>query len=187
MCREGPSRVLTNCQRCEQNFLRPSGHCEMKYFLLYWWARNVTAISDSGPPNVSEGSQKGTQCLRSSRCHHPPWWLLRNWWNARSSHSPHLPLLAVNKELRMQTIRNRIWPQIAEVHTKGMNSVSSEACIFSYKEDRLLNSWFFLLNNSLWCSDCLLPLFQTKPAPSPDFSEQYPQGYWDASSGAQSP
>ena len=44
----------------------------MKYFLLYWWARNVTAISDSGPPNVSEASQKRTQCLRCSRCCHPP-------------------------------------------------------------------------------------------------------------------
>ena len=31
----------------------------MKDFLPYWWARNVTAISYFGPPNVSEGSQKG--------------------------------------------------------------------------------------------------------------------------------
>ena len=87
----------------------------------------------------------------------------------QSSHSPHLPLLVVNKELGCKQSRNRIWPQIAEVHTKGMNSVSSEACIFSYKEDRMLNSWFSLLNNSLWCSDCLPPLLQTKPAPSPDY------------------
>jgi len=29
----------------------------------------------------------------------------------------------------------RIWPQIAEVHVKGMNSTSAEACIFPYKEE----------------------------------------------------
>ena len=27
---------------------------------------------------------------------------------------------------------NQIWPNRAEVHMKGMNSVSQEACIFSY-------------------------------------------------------
>ena len=26
-----------------------------------------------------EGSQKRTWCLRASRCHHPPLWLLRSW------------------------------------------------------------------------------------------------------------
>ena len=31
--------------------------CEMKYFLAYWLARSVTAISDFLPPNVNEGSQ----------------------------------------------------------------------------------------------------------------------------------
>jgi len=29
---------------------------------------------------------------------------------------------------------NRIWPQRADVHMKGMNSVIREACIFSYTE-----------------------------------------------------
>ena len=29
----------------------------MKHFLLYQWARNVTAISDFRPPKVNEGSQ----------------------------------------------------------------------------------------------------------------------------------
>ena len=29
---------------------------------------------------------------------------------------------------------NRIWCQVAEVHVKGMNSVSPEACIFPYRE-----------------------------------------------------
>jgi len=28
----------------------------MKYFLPYWLARSVTAISDFWPPNVNEGS-----------------------------------------------------------------------------------------------------------------------------------
>ena len=33
--------------------------------------QNITALSDLGPPNVNEGSQKGKQYLRSSRCCHP--------------------------------------------------------------------------------------------------------------------
>ena len=65
-----------------------------------WWARNVTAICNSGPPNVTKGSKKGIQFLRSSRCCHTPRWLLRSWRDAKSSHPPHL-----NKELGYTTIR----------------------------------------------------------------------------------
>ena len=42
---------------------------------------------------------------------------MRSWGNARSK---------VNKE--------QDWPQIAEVHMKGINLVSPEACIFPYTE-----------------------------------------------------
>ena len=31
--------------------------CDMKYFLPYWLARSVTAVSDFWPPNVNEGFQ----------------------------------------------------------------------------------------------------------------------------------
>ena len=53
--------------------------CEMKYFLPYRWARNVTAIHDFWPPNVNGGSQKGTLCQRSGRCRHPPKAIAEEW------------------------------------------------------------------------------------------------------------
>jgi len=56
--------------------------------------------------------------------------------NARSSHLPHLPPSKVNRNGGCKQLGNRIWPQIAEVHVKGMNSVSPEACIFPYTEER---------------------------------------------------
>ena len=43
-----------------------------------WWARNVTALYNSSPPNVNKGSKKGTQFLRPSRSCHTPQWLLRS-------------------------------------------------------------------------------------------------------------
>ena len=43
----------------------------VKYFLPYRRTKNVTAISDSWPPKVNEGSQKGTQGLQSRRCQRP--------------------------------------------------------------------------------------------------------------------
>ena len=57
--------------------IRSMNQC-VKYFLPYWWARNVTATSNFQSPNADEGSQKGTLCLWSRRCHHPPWWLLKS-------------------------------------------------------------------------------------------------------------
>ena len=49
--------------------------------------------------------------------------LLKSRGNVRSSH---LPLLKVNEEENLA--------QVAEVHKKGMNSVSPEACILPYTE-----------------------------------------------------
>ena len=42
--------------------------------------------------------------------------------DARGTYPPHVPPLTVTG--------NRIWPQIAEMYMKGMNSVSPEACTF---------------------------------------------------------
>ena len=168
--------------------------CEMKYFLPYQWARNVTVISDIWPPNVNGGSQKGTQYLWSSSCCHSHGDCWGTQKDARSSHLPQLPPFTVNNDFlvfqscptlcnstdfsmpgsyaygilqariaipfsrassqprdetqlsciagRFFTIwatreahkqsRNRIWPQITEMHMKGMNLVSPEACIFPY-------------------------------------------------------
>lgn len=71
--------------------------CEMKYFLPYQSARNVTAISHFRAPNVNEGSQRGTQCLRPSRCHDLPagtaeelGWGWRGIQEAAIGHSCHL-------------------------------------------------------------------------------------------------
>ena len=64
-------------------------YCEVKYFLPYWWARNVTAISDSSPPKVNESSLKGIQCLWSCRCCHTPWWLMRSWREAMQEAAIH--------------------------------------------------------------------------------------------------
>ena len=77
-------------------------YCEVKYFLPYWWARNVTAISNCSPPNVNESSQKGTQCLWSCRCCHPPMVIDEKLegGDARSCHPSYLPPLKVNKESR---------------------------------------------------------------------------------------
>lgn len=67
----------------------------MKYFLPYWWARNVTAISSFGLPDVNEGSPKRTQLLRSSRCcHQMIAEELRRWQEA----SVHQICLKMNKE-----------------------------------------------------------------------------------------
>ena len=67
-----PCVVWVLCSEIGVHFLSKC-LCEMNYFLPYWWARNVTAISSFGLPYVNEGSPKRTQCLRSGRsgrcCH----------------------------------------------------------------------------------------------------------------------
>ena len=77
--------------------------CEMKISPAIL-IQNVTAISDFWPPNVNESSPN---C-----CHSP---------------------IVIDEELgecKMQGQQgNRISPQIAEVHMKGMNSVNPEPCI----------------------------------------------------------
>ena len=49
--------------------------------------------------------------------------------------------------------RKQDWPQVAEVHMTGMNSVIPETCIFPYIECQIP-----YLDTDLWCSNCLLPL-----------------------------
>ena len=45
----------------------------------------------------------------------------------------HQICLKMNKGYKQS--RKRIWPQKAELHMKGMNLVSSKACIFLYIEE----------------------------------------------------
>ena len=67
-----------------------------KYPLPYQQARNVIAIGDFWPSNVNDGSQNCDPVDSATPpMPHPPWWLLRNWGNARSSQPP---LLKVNKK-----------------------------------------------------------------------------------------
>ena len=62
----------------------------------------------------------GLPKLRSSRCYQPIRGSLRSWANARSK---------VNKEMGLA-------PE-AEMHMKGRDSVSPEACIFPYSECKI--------------------------------------------------
>ena len=60
---------------------------EVKHFLPYRWVGKKCHSSlrfQLSATNVSEGSPKGTQCLRSSRCLHPPWWLPRSRWRGNA-------------------------------------------------------------------------------------------------------
>ena len=120
--------------------------CEMKYFLPYQSARSVTAISHFGAPHVNEGSQRGTQCLRPSRCHHPPRWLLRSLGgvgrDTGSSHWPQLPPLMVNKKLRIWTIKKQdLAPDSWGAYERNEFS-EPRGCIYS----RTLNSlaWYLV-------------------------------------------
>ena len=59
-------------------------------------------------------------------------------WSSRYCHYHHLPTTVIPEEFRgmqeTRETRKQDWPQIAEVHMKGMDSVSQGACIFPYTE-----------------------------------------------------
>ena len=75
------------------NWTESIGIVKWNSLLPTQWTRNVTAISDSGLQMWMQAPK-----AQSSRCHHPPWWLLRPWGNTRRSHWQQPPLLKVNKE-----------------------------------------------------------------------------------------
>ena len=56
----------------------------------------------------------------------------RNRMPAIKSQTLH-PLTVALRRLRMR--KKRYWPQMADIHIKGMISVSSDSCIFSYIEE----------------------------------------------------
>ena len=70
--------------------------------------------SDFRPPNVNERSQATIQPGRCCHSHSDCW--------------------GVGGMQEARWTRKQDWPQTAEVHVKGMNSVSPEACIFPYIE-----------------------------------------------------
>ena len=70
-------------------------------------------MSNFWPPNVNEGSQN---------C------------NPADAATPTVIAEELGKCKKQGEQGNRIWPQVAEVHIKEMNSGSPEACIFPYTE-----------------------------------------------------
>ena len=102
----------------------------MKYFLPYWWARKVIARSEMAISDLQ-------MWMRTPKWEHdatPPWGLLRSlgweggWYRKQPTATPATPY--GGQGIKFKQSRNRMWPQIAGVHTKGMNSVSPEATIF---------------------------------------------------------
>ena len=110
--------------------------CEMKYFLPYWWSRKVIARSEMAISDLQ-------MWMRTPKLKHdafdrvdamPPWELLRSlgweraWYRKQPTASPATPY--GGQGIKYKQSRNRIWPQIAVVPMKGMNSVRPEASIF---------------------------------------------------------
>ena len=83
--------------------------CEMKYFLPYQSARNVTTISHFRAANVNEGSQRGTQYLQPSRWHDPPPWLLRSLDGGGEGYrkQPSVTAAASYSELEIKDVNNQ--------------------------------------------------------------------------------
>ena len=81
--------------------------------------------------------------------------------------------------------KHRILAQIAEMHMKGMISMSPDSCTFPYIEKRKVpNTWFSLIHkNTFWCSDYLpfvsdfYVTWLSVPPPPPTSLEQFSQGY----------
>ena len=168
----------------------------MKYFLPYWLARNVTAISDFWPPNVNEGFQKGTQCLYSSKCHPIPrgdcWGAGKE--DARSSHPPHLSSLMMNKELRMWAVKKQdsapgSWGAYERskfgkprglhlpIHRRTLNSLAWYLVFLYYLTivfdvQTVCPLWYKLVYSL---------------SPSLAYLGQFSQSYWDTASRAHSP
>ena len=69
------------------------------------------------------------------------------------------------------------WPQTAEVHGRGVISVSANSCIFSYIEECLItwDVWFSLINSNLLISDYLVFVAKNPVYPGPSLPS------WDQS------
>ena len=71
------------------------------------------------------------------------------------------------------------WPQIAEMHRTGMTSKTPHSCIFPFTVNSLTWDYLFsLINNKLWCANCLGPCYKLKYIltplrPSPAVSQGY--------------
>ena len=108
--------------------------------------KNVTAISDLGPPNVNKGPQKGKQSLWSSRCHPHP--TPSNCWGGPSRECEK------SKKPRMLPLDS--W----DVYER--NDFNNPGLLYLPIHRRALNSFiwdvcFSLINGHLWCSHCLFP------------------------------
>ena len=90
----------------------------MEYFLPYQWKKDVPVITDCGPQCElvnKKSPQEGEEYLWSS-----------------SHQTAATPYSESPGELRMW--KHRLLAPIAEMHIKGMVSVSPDSCIFSYIE-----------------------------------------------------
>ena len=83
--------------------------------------KDETAFSNFQPPNMNEGSEKGKQYLWSSRCRPP---LHGGGWGEGDV-----------RDKKKKKNRIGFWPQIAEMHMKGMMSILPDSCIFPYIEE----------------------------------------------------
>ena len=68
------------------------------------------------------------------------------------------------------------WPQIADMHRTGKTSKTPHSCIFPLTVNSLIWDYpFSLINNKLWCANCLEPCYKLKYIliPSPAFSGSF--------------
>ena len=110
--------------------------------------KDVTVISDLGPPNVNEDPQKGKQSLLSSRCHPHSipsdcWGALRKFRECEKPKTPRMLALDSRDAYERNDFNN---PRLLylPIHRRALNSLTWDVC-------------FSLINGNLWCSHCLLP------------------------------
>ena len=94
--------------------------CEMEYLWPYQSTRNVIAISDFRAPNVNESSPKQKTMPVIQQIPHPH----GDCWGAGECKKQPSVSYWTGVNGGCKQLGNRIWPQIAEVHVKRMNSVS---------------------------------------------------------------
>ena len=100
--------------------------------------------------------------LWSWGCCYPPWWLLRSWGNARSSHLPHLK---VNAETRLAPDSWAAYGRIEFSESRGLH-------LPIY---RMLNSltWYLIFDLQTACSLCCILMYSLLSPPA--FLEQFTQ------------
>ena len=119
-------------------------------------SHRIIATPMVSPAGTQDGDKWAAHCQALSHCSHPQLCTLRT--------------------LRM--VKSRILAQIAEVHIKGIISVSPDSCIFPYIEKWkflwLEIIWFSLINNNLLMSWLLVFVAKTLIYPGSLFASLEP-------------